>query len=233
MKLYEFVDKLYAMGGIEQEGKKKSRILNEDINSDERLNQIKKELSTLDSSYEIIEDKDWGWIYNDDWIYGDITYVQITYPISEYGMKAFPQNFNVQVVDGDPINSLDRGFDNLSDAINYAPIQFKKYFLDESLNEDIQMTESLKPEDLVPGEVYNHKTIPYMDKDEAEEYPEEFEEVKAALVLRKGVYCVPRRYELKYVGTENQTPGWNSALIFDVMGTELSFNTDVLNYIEF
>lgn len=95
------------------------------------------------------------------------------------------------------------------------------------------LSESLKPEDLVPGEVYNHKTIPYMDKDEAEEYPEEFEEVKAALVLRKGVYCVPRRYELKYVGTENQTPGWNSALIFDVMGTELSFNTDVLNYIEF
>lgn len=110
------------------------------------------------------------------------------------------------------------------------------YYDDDDLDEGLDagaLSESLKPEDLVPGEVYNHKTIPYMDKDEAEEYPEEFEEVKAALVLRKGVYCVPRRYELKYVGTENQTPGWNSALIFDVMGTELSFNTDVLNYIEF
>ena len=134
MKLHEFTDRLYAMGGIEQE-EKRSRRLNEDINSDERLNQIREELLTLDSSFEIIEDKDWGWIYNDDWVYGDITYVQITYPISDYGMKAFPQNFNVQVVDGDPINSLDRGFDNLSDAIDYAPIQFKKYFLNESLTE--------------------------------------------------------------------------------------------------
>lgn len=134
MKLHEFTDRLYAMGGMEQE-EKRSRRLNEDINSDERLNQIRKELLTLDSSFEIIEDKDWGWIYNDDWVYGDITYVQITYPISDYGMKAFPQNFNVQVVDGDPINSLDKGFDNLSDAIDYAPIQFKKYFLNESLTE--------------------------------------------------------------------------------------------------
>lgn len=156
MKLHEFTDRLYAMGGIEQE-EKRSRRLNEDINSDERLNQIRKELLTLDSSFEIIEDEDWGWIYNDDWVYGDITYVQITYPISDYGMKAFPQNFNVQVVDGDPINSLDRGFDNLSDAIAYAPIQFKKYFLNESL------TEARNPE----NDEVNAAIRRYLDSDKA------------------------------------------------------------------
>ena len=100
----------------------------------------------------------------------------------------------------------------------------------KTLNESL--TEALKPEELVPGEVYSHKTIPYMDKDEAEEYPEEFEAVKAALVLRSGVYCVPRRYELKYVGIEEQTPGWNPILVFDVMGTEISFDRDILNYLE-
>ena len=154
------------------------------------------------------------------------------------------QKYNIDVIDYDPTEYIEnatlrgtksnlikylateyQGYDSEEEGIDWVK-EFYPELFDESL------TEALKPEELVPGEVYSHKTIPYMDKDEAEEYPEEFEAVKAALVLRSGVYCVPRRYELKYVGIEEQTPGWNPILVFDVMGTEISFDRDILNYLE-
>jgi hypothetical protein len=216
MKLYEFVEKIEAMGDIEAPKtiRSKKTLAEEGLNESLMLEASSDEM--LDRFFELNAGVDPEELLQ--WILQNVITDEQLHEMIDYAEEI--EHMHAQ--DDLDESLVEDDDDDLDESYTASDELF-----DESL------TESLKPEDLVPGKVYRHKrSIPYMSKADAEEYPEDFEPVKELLVLFNNTYSLPGPNEITYVGSEAQAQDWNPILVFDVMGTKISFNRDILNYLE-
>jgi hypothetical protein len=169
MKLYEFVDKLYAMGDTEApKTTKPKKVLNESLNED------------IQNEKQLTEAFVRQWFpSNEDYFYDDLSgIVEIKKLDTRYDDITDEEQTLYE------FSGTKDAFQHIVDNFGYfEDLEYQKKYQDDELeySDDIAnlqysddfyeglgagaLSESLKPEDLVPGEVYNHKTIPYMDKD--------------------------------------------------------------------